>query len=625
MIAVQVRAEQVRTLYRQTTPVLLANCVNSVIVSAALWGSASRSFLLGWLLSMFVMSAARALLFRRYRELAPAPADTPCWARRFVAGSATAGVLWGGAAFVLLEGASPASQLLITFVVGGMCAAAAGTLASYLPAFVAFVVPALAAPSLRMVLFDDSTQHVMGGVIVIYGVGLFAVARGNHRALTEAFRLRFENAALAGELSLAQRGLEETNRTLEQRVAERGEALRKQAEALRDAQRMEAIGRLAGGVAHDFNNLLTVVLANVSELIQHRALDEPARSALREIRDASSKGADLVQQLLTFSRRQRSARQTLDLNRTVSTMDKLLSRLLDEQLTLRVVVPDEPLFVHVDATQIEQVIINLVTNARDAMTRGGVVTIETHRVELAEATDGLEPGTYAVLVVSDTGVGMDADTQRHIFEPFFTTKEVGKGTGLGLATVYGVVEQSGGQLRVSSEVGQGSCFSVYLRCAEPPVAERSADAHSPRTVSGLRAVPSASRGITVLLVEDEPTVRLITERILKRAGHRVLSASSAERALAISSEHQGPIDLLVTDVVMAGMDGPALAEELRARRAELRVLFISGYSRNHAIPEDADEGIGFLAKPFTYEALIEKVTKLLAAPAHARQAPAAKA
>jgi signal transduction histidine kinase/ActR/RegA family two-component response regulator len=626
MIAVQVRAEQVRALYRQTAPVLLANCVNAVIVSATLWGSASRSFLLGWVGAMFGMSAARALLFRRYRALAPPPAEADVWARRFLAGSAAAGVLWGGAAFVLLEDASPLSQLLITFVLGGMCAAAAGTLASYLPAFVAFVLPALAACCLRMGLFDDSTHQVMAGVIVVYGLGLFAVARGNHRALTEAFSLRFENAALVLQLSLAQRGLEETNRTLEQRVAERGEALRKQADALRDAQRMEAIGRLAGGVAHDFNNLLTVVLANVSELIQDRSLDDQARSTLREIREASSKGADLVQQLLMFSRRQRSTRQTLDLNRTVRTMDKLLGRLLDEQLTLRLLVPDEPLYVQVDPTQIEQVIINLLTNARDAMPSGGVVTVETRSLELAEAIDRLEPGTYAVLSVSDLGVGMDAETQRHMFEPFFTTKEVGKGTGLGLATVYGIVEQSGGQVHVSSEPGQGSCFSVYLRRVEPPTVERALDAGPPRQASGLRAIPSASRGITVLLVEDEPTVRLITERILKRAGHRVLSASSAEQALAISAAHPGTIELLVSDVVMAGMDGPALADALRALRAELRVLFISGYSRNHSIAEHAaNGGSGFLAKPFTYEALIAKVTELLAAPGHATQAPAARA
>jgi signal transduction histidine kinase/CheY-like chemotaxis protein len=626
MIAVQVRAEQVRTLYRQTPPLLLANCVNAAIVSATLWGSASGPLLLGWMGSMLLMSAARALLFRRYRALAPPPAAADVWARRFVAGSAVAGVLWGGAAFVLLENASPPSQLLITFVLGGMCAAAAGTLASYLPAFVAFVWPALAACCLRMALFDDSTHQVMAGVIMIYGLGLFAVARGNHRALAEAFSLRFENAELVRQLSLAQLGLEETNRTLEQRVAERGEALREQADALRDAQRMEAIGRLAGGVAHDFNNLLTVVLANVSELLQDRALDDQARSTLREIRDASSRGADLVQQLLMFSRRQRSTRQTLDLNRTISTMDKLLGRLLDEHLTLRVKVPDEPLYVQVDPTQMEQVIINLLTNARDAMTSGGVVTIETRTLELAETKDGLEPGTYAVLSVSDTGVGMDAETQRHMFEPFFTTKEVGKGTGLGLATVYGIVEQSGGQLRVSSELGQGSCFSVYLRRVEPVGAERTLGAGSPRQVSGLRAIPSASRGITVLLVEDEPTVRLITERILKRAGHRVLSASSAEQALSISAAHAGPIELLVTDVVMAGLDGPALADALRALRAELRVLFISGYSRHHAIAEHAaGGGSGFLAKPFTYEALIAKVTELLAAPGQAAQAPGGRA
>jgi signal transduction histidine kinase/CheY-like chemotaxis protein len=616
MISVHVRAEQVRTLYRQTLPVLAANCVNALIVSAVVGSSVPRSRLIAWLALMGSVSLARAELLRRYRKGAPAPEAAEMWGVRFAVGSAAAGVGWGLAGFLFSAGAGAPAQLFICFVLGGMCAAAAGTLASYLPAFAAFVLPALAGLCLCLAALTDSTHQVMALVTVLYGLGLLVVARVNHRALAEAFSLRFENADLLTRLSVAQNHLTETNYTLEKRVEERSEALRKQSAALRDAQRMEAIGRLAGGVAHDFNNLLTVILANISELTRCPALDPALRGALKEMRDAGGKGADLVQQLLMFSRQQRTIAQTIDLNRTLTAMDRLFSRLLGKQLKLEVVLQEAPLFVHVDPTQLEQVIINLITNARDAMPNGGVVTLRTTTLELAEATDGLEPGAYALLSVSDTGMGMDSETRQHIFEPFFTTKEVGKGTGLGLATVYGIVEQSGGHIGVSSEPAQGSCFRVYLPLATASLRKRADSDSSLRPPSGLRAVASAARGVTILLVEDEPTVRSVTRRILEKAGHRVLVAQSAEQALGISSEYSGPIELLVTDVVMAGIEGPELGARLLALRPGIRILFISGYSRHHVLAEDDPSGgVTFLPKPFTYESLMGKVTALLAAPA----------
>jgi len=612
----KVRAEKVRTLYRQTTAVLLTNTINSVIVCVMLWNSAPKSQLLGWITLLGATSISRMLLFRRYQKTPPAPHAAELWGARFVVGSVTAGTLWGGAGFLLLPQASNLSQLLITFVIGGMCAAAAGTLASHLPAFFAFVAPALTALSLRMVLFGDSTHVIMAVITLIYGFGLFAVANVNHRVFTEAFSLRFENEKLLGKLSRAQSRLEETNRTLEERVIERSEAFRKQSEALRDAQRMEAVGRLAGGVAHDFNNLLTIILANLSEIIENRQLGEPFIAILKEMHDAAVKGADLVRQLLLFSRRQRTVSKILDLNHAVSDMEKLLSRLLGEQLTLRLVLSDSHLYVNVDPTQIEQVIINLVTNARDAMTSGGVATIETRTVELREATDGLSPGRYVLLLVSDTGSGMDSDTRHLIFDPFFTTKDVGKGTGLGLASVYGIVEQSGGHIRVSSELHRGSSFSIYLPPATPLANAIVTEGLVGRTALALDKPSKASPAATVLLVEDEPTVRAVIERILKHEGHRVISARSAEQALALCEGDTGPIALLVTDVVMAGMDGPALASHLRSVRPEIRTLFISGYSRNHVIPEDAQDGrVRFLSKPFTYASFMTEVTKLLTHPA----------
>jgi signal transduction histidine kinase len=550
MIQAHVLADQVRTLYRQSPVVLVANCVNTVIVSSLAWASGHHRLLLAWLGLTLLLTGARQCLVRAYRRAAPGASDAQRWGRRSAWGSAASGMLWGGASAALLDGAEASSQLMIIFLAGGMCTAAAGGLASYLPAFVAFVAPTLLALILGVAAFGDSLHRAMAVVLMLYGAGLFVVARVNHLALSEAFKLRFENADLLTAISQTQRDLEETNRTLEQRVAERGEALRKQVEALRDARRLEAVGRLAGGVAHDFNNLLTVLLANIGELLGEHRLDAKTKSGLREMRDAASRGADLVRQLLAFGRQQPTSPETLDLNLALRSMQSWLGRLLGETLTLEVILQSEPVFVCMDPTQMDQVIVNLITNARDAVVGGGKISIETQSLQLRGAQD-LPHGRYAMLSVTDTGVGMDPETRQRIFEPFFTTKEVGKGTGLGLATAHGIVEQAGGKIRVSSEPGRGSCFRVYLPLAATPEAAKLKTA----SVSGFREALPARRGVNILLVEDEPAIRAVAQRILKRAGHHVLTAESAEVALMVSAEHERPIDLLVTDVVMTGMDG----------------------------------------------------------------------
>jgi two-component system cell cycle sensor histidine kinase/response regulator CckA len=615
MIGVEVRAEQVRTLYRQSMPVLVANCINSVIVSAALWQAVPHSLLVLWTTLMGIMAISRAWLARLYNRRAPSPAEAPTWGRRFVAGSAAAGALWGSAGFAVLRASGPVAELLVIFMVGGMCTAAAGTLAAHLAAFTAFVVPALSGLALGLALYGDPLHPILAGVVVLYGAGLFVVARVNNRALAEAFSLRFENAELIASLSRAHGRLEENNRSLEQRVAERTNTLQKQAEALRDARRLEAVGRLAGGVAHDFNNLLTIILANISELSARRTLDAPVRGALVEMREACTRGAELVRQLLTFGRRQPTNPETLDLNDVIGTLERMLGRLLGDQVRLELALESNPVFVRTDPTQIEQVIINLITNARDAMVNGGVVTIETRSLALLESTGDIAAGNYVLLSVTDTGAGMDAETRQHIFEPFFTTKEVGKGTGLGLASAHGIVQQSDGYIRVTSAPDEGSRFQIYLPAMAAPLV-RQKETTEPRRVSGMRAI-AKRRDATVLLVEDEPTVRSVARRILSGAGYRVLAASSGEQALSLAAAHDGPIDLLLTDVVMAGFDGLQLAERLQTIRPHLRTLFMSGYSRHHALPRDEPSaGVGFLAKPFTYESLLGKVVDLLSATPH---------
>jgi signal transduction histidine kinase/ActR/RegA family two-component response regulator len=606
MIHAYVLADQVRTLYRQTPVVLVTNCVNTVVVSLLSWGGGQQGLLLGWMGLTLLLTAARLWLFWSYRRATRTVTEAKRWGQRWAWGSGTSGLLWGAASAALLQGAGPSAQLTIIFFAGGMCTAAAAGLARYLPAFAAFASPTLLALIWGLVAFQDPLHQAMAVVVLLYGAGLFFVARVNHLALSEAFGLRFENTELLATVRQAQRDLEETNRTLEKRVAERSETVRKQVEALRDARRLEAVGRLAGGIAHDFNNLLTVVLVNIGELLSEHKLDPGTKANLREMDEAASRGADLVRQLLAFGRQQPNSPETLDLNLALGKMQGWLARLLGETLTLEVVLRSEPVFVRMDPTQMDQVIINLITNARDAVAASGRISIETEEVELSDAED-LPPGRYAVLSVTDTGVGMDPETRQRIFEPFFTTKEIGKGTGLGLATAHGIVEQAYGKIRVSSEPGRGSCFRVYLPLAVEP--ER-AQVRAP-TDSGFRETLPARRGATILLVEDESAIRAGARRILTRAGHHVLAAQSAEVALKLSLEHQGPLDLLVTDVVMTGMNGPDLAARLSPLRPEMQTLFMSGYSGDQVL-DHSQGGAAFLAKPFTSEELLTAVTALLA-------------
>ncbi len=610
-----VRGEQIRTLYDQSAPVLIANVVNAAVISAALWGSAPPALLLGWPGAMVVMAMARLELLRRYRRARPAPERAGRWGVRFAVGSAVSGVLWGGAAATLFDSEGVLSQILFTFTVGGMGAAGAGTLASYLPAFWAFLAPALVPLALRTFAMGDRLHVAMGAIMVVYGLGLSLVARINHRSLREAFRLRFENEALLSQLAQTQRSLEETNQGLERRVAERTEALARQGETLRQAQRLESIGRLAGGVAHDFNNLLTVVLANASMLSRGSQLPPSARQAVDEMRGAAERGANLVRQLLAFSRRQKLAPRVLDLNRLVGDMQRLLGRLIGETVQLKVSLAPGAALVKADSGQLEQVIINLATNARDAMPGGGVLTLETALVEV-DGDQSLAPGSYVVLQVSDTGVGMDISTQRRAFEPFFTTKEVGQGVGLGLATVYGVVDQSGGRVAVDSEPGKGSTFEIYL----PRAIDALAEPQTPEALLQPAAAPQvggpSTVEATILLAEDEPDVRAVTRRLLRLGGYQVLTASDGAEALERARAHPGPIHLLVTDVVMANLGGIELARRLAEDRPGLRVLFISGYSWERGLPAgDPVRGVDYLEKPLTFDSLMRKVSQVLEAPA----------
>ncbi|HXT85740.1 MAG TPA: PAS domain S-box protein [Verrucomicrobiae bacterium] len=385
---------------------------------------------------------------------------------------------------------------------------------------------------------------------------------------------------------------------------------RKQLEAqLRQAQKMEAVGRLAGGIAHDFNNLLMVIQGYTELLLDKLGGEHPLRRNAEQIHDASQRAASLTKQLLAFSRKQMLAPQVLNIQDVVTDMEKMLRRLIGEDIELVTVNAPELWHVRADRSQIEQVILNLAVNSRDAMPNGGKLTIETCNTELDSSYSRqavVEPGQYVLLAVSDTGIGMDAATQAHIFEPFFTTKEKGKGTGLGLATVYGIVKQSGGYVWVYSEPGKGAAFKVYLPRVIKTV-EQTAQKPEPRR--------SGRGSETILLVEDEKGVRDLAREYLTEAGYIVLEAENAEQALRIARESTAKIDLLFTDVVMAGISGRQLAEQMQQLRPGLRVLYMSGYTDEAIVHHGIlGRGMTLLQKPFTLNSLALKIRETLDQP-----------
>lgn len=380
----------------------------------------------------------------------------------------------------------------------------------------------------------------------------------------------------------------------------------KQLEAqYRQAQKMEAVGQLAGGIAHDFNNILTIIAGQVELLLDRpNAFAPPEQQELILIQEASQRAITLTRQLLTFSRKQHVKPQTFNLSELIGSLQDMLQRLLDAPIQLTTNLTADPTYVHADPGQMEQVIVNLAVNARDAMPQGGKLLISS-RVVLADSLteSPVHTPTYVELTVSDTGVGMDATTQARIFEPFFTTKSKDNGTGLGLSTVYGIIQQAQGHISVESEPGAGTTFQICLPYAKPVI-------HPPKKPEP--PVPnSPATQATILLVEDEPGVRLITRRFLQKRGYTVLEATTAAEALQIQEECQH-IDLLITDIALPEMDGHELVEHLRVSRPNLRVLYISGYAekmftQSGVIPT----GANFLAKPFTAETLAQKVAQTL--------------
>ena len=424
------------------------------------------------------------------------------------------------------------------------------------------------------------------------------------------------------ELSGKNAELEELNSQLEQRIAERTSNLEqanhllqdemrereKSEKELRQVQRLDAVGRLAGGMAHDFNNLLGVILGQ-SEILRLQLKDPIGVQRLDTIREAIERGAALTRQLLAFGKQQVLESRVLNFNSVLTGVEKLLRLAVGESIELVFEVEPKLSNIKADPNQLEQIVLNLGINARDAMPGGGKLTIATANLELSELyadrNAAVEPGTYVQVVISDTGCGMDRETLSRIFEPFFTTKEQGKGTGLGLATVYGIVKQSGGYIWVYSEPGHGTTFKIYLPVVDAPAEEA-------RTVQQRSEMPRGSEAI--LMVEDDTSLREVTYDFLHYSGYRVIPARSPEEALLLAESHEGPIHLLLTDMIMPKMNGRELAAKLHKVRPGTKVLYVSGYTDGilqNGGPDIAEEGLAFLQKPYTFHALTRKVREVI--------------
>jgi len=407
---------------------------------------------------------------------------------------------------------------------------------------------------------------------------------------------------LAADTCLAIKSLRE-----EKRRREAEEARKKLEAQLLHAQKMESIGRLAGGVAHDFNNLLTPIIGSADLMMMSIGKDHELREDIEEIKKAADRAASLTRQLLAFSRRQVLEPKVINLNDVIPDMDKMLRRLIGEDIDLETALAPDLDQVEADPGQIEQVIMNLAVNARDAMPQGGKLTIETANVDLDEAYAhnhvAVTPGPYVMMAISDTGIGMDKETLSRIFEPFFTTKEKGKGTGLGLSTVYGIVKQSGGNTWVYSEPGKGTTFKIYLPRVEKQI-EATEDTEA--------VAESLTGSETILVVEDNEMVRDLAQSILQHYGYDVLEAQDGEEAIKVSKGHDGPIHLMLTDVVMPGMDGNEMAEHITALRPNLKIIYMSGYTENAIVHHGVlDLKTAFIQKPFTPQSLARKVREVL--------------
>jgi signal transduction histidine kinase len=580
-IADAVYAEQVAAVYWQLPIALGANLVNAALTAAVLTPIAARPVPLPWFGVVVLVTVGRAVVWWRYRH-ADAGSDAGRWAFPATFGAILAGLCWGLGGAVLFPFIPPLAQAFLAMVIGGMCAGSVVLSGPHLPTLLAFLLPACTPMAARFLAEGTPIDSSLGAMIVVFVAAMIFAGRHLNRMFVEAMRLRFE--------------LNDANLRLQAEMVEH----RATEEALRQAQKLEAIGHLTGGIAHDFNNLLTVVIGNLA-LAKRRADDNPAIIPLLESAlQAAERGVAQIQRLLGFARRQRLAPRPVHLSRLVAGIKGLLEQTLGPGVNLMIAADADLAPAHVDANQLELAILNLTINARDAMPKGGSLRVGLeNRGTGRNAPPELTAGEYVAISITDTGTGMDEATLGRAFDPFFTTKEPGAGSGMGLPTVQGFAAQSGGAVRISSRPGAGTTVELWLPRADEPARDFGG---STQSVS-----PIVRGAAKILLCDDDDDVRRFMCEFLGSVGYIIHEANGPEAALGIL-EHQAEIDLLIVDYAMPGMNGLETIRQARQRRPGLKPLLITGYA---GAVGGSTAGVPLLRKPFAPAELARRIAEIL--------------
>ena len=584
-IEAEIQDERLKAAFQQIPLAVVVTAVNATLMTAVLMAAEHDRRVVAWLAMTLLVAAARLGLLRAYRRAMPTPAQYRRWSMLSACGALAAGLLWGGGS-VLLFPASQTYQLFWVFLIGGMCAGAASLHYAHLPTAFAFIVPAGLPLAVRFAL-EGSERRVAAAIMITVFLGaLLMTGRRSSKYFGETLRLRLELAQRTCELDAI-------NARLRAEMAEH----RATEASLHHAQKMEAVGQLTGGIAHDFNNLLTVVLGSLALL--RKRLPAGDRNAARLLDNAvqgAERGADLTQRLLAFGRRQTLVPEVVDLATLVHGMSVLLRSTIGAGVRIETQFPENLPPVRVDANQLELALLNLAANARDAMPGVGKITIAASTQQVRESrADGLAPGQYVMLCVSDNGEGMDEATLRRAMEPFFTTKGVGKGTGLGLSMVHGLAAQSGGRFVLHSRKGAGTVAKLWLP-----------EAKAPPPPTAARPEPTARQPTyhrTVLLVDDDPLVLASASAMLEDLGYKVIEADSGKQALELIGGGR-QVDIVMTDYAMPGMTGLQLAEELHQTRPQLAVLLSTGHPEVTGMDV---AGLSRLAKPYGQAALAQAI------------------
>ena len=591
LVASRVHAARVQTLFEHTPQVLIANGVNSLLIGVAVWNEESRTAVLAWWAAMAMMVVGRLLQNRSFRR-DHNPSNSERWASRFTIASGISGMLWGLGTAALFPTGDIAAQVLLAFVIGGMGAGASSTIAAHRPAFVAFLLPSVAALTARFAWEGDDVHWVMAAMGVLFAALFFRIGTTTFNTLVESHRLRFSNEQLVEELFDARSELEENNATLERRVAEQTDARARVERQLHQTQKLEAVGRLTGGIAHDFNNHLTVIMQCLDLLNDPDTSTAEASSLRSSATMAARRGATLTHKLLAFSRRQPLTPVLLDVGATVeATVEAMIRRVMPETFRVHFENRAPGALAKVDHTQLDSALLNLAINARDAMQHGGNLWIEVDQDE-----------ERVRICVRDEGPGFDPDLIDRVLEPFFTTKGT-DGTGLGLSMVHGFAAQSGGELRIEQNPGGGAAVHILLPLATAPV---DVSVETIPQLDDTRMRDWSGRGERVLLVEDNANVRSATRKTLESLGYEVTVAPDV--GVALTELDSRRVDLLLSDVMMpGGRGGLDLAEEAERRWPDLPILLVTGHT------EEMDRLARYpvVVKPYTREQLGEQLRTLL--------------